>query len=327
MNRERKTVLVDFSDPIDLAQTYLDSLRNLGLLHSGAPSLPLWSEITLECVLPEGARVQIPAQVVRVFSGPVHGLQLTATPETERLLARAREAAAVLQTRMLEAGHSGAVRLGGKRKAGDENTEDTVDDIKETTADLTPTQQVLDAAYQRFRRWINLHDRQEEPGMLHVPDIGELAEDMFAETDPAIQLETCRDKRADILRALPERQKKSMASSCDLQDRQLFLVDEDRSLQLWVLKNPGLTESEVLEISRRRDLTKEAVDFLLTAKVWCLKPRIARNLLLNPLTPARAIPRLLTLMPAGALRQLVRRGTTPAPIRDMAFDLLRERTD
>lgn len=322
-----KTVRIDFSDPFDLAQAYIDCLRNLGLLHSGPPALALWSEVNLECLLPEGAVLNIPARAVQMFPGPVYGLQLVVTPATQRLLARAREAAEVLQSRMLGSGGSEQARKGGPAVLGEETTEDTVREIHETTSELTPTEQVLNAAYERFRRWINQETQTRGSELLKAQDLDRLGEHVRPDLSLNLSADATRAHRAAILLALPEKQQKGMAASCGPMEREIFLEQGDPSLQLWILKNPDLTESEAVEISRRPDLTSEALRLLLATSKWFMKPRVARNLLLSPSIPRHLIPRLLTVLPSSALRQLIRRAGTPADVRQSAFGVLRERTD
>jgi hypothetical protein len=104
---------------------------------------------------------------------------------------------------------------------------------------------------------------------------------------------------------LSTNQKKKLAISGGEEERSALMADQDRSLHLWVLKNPSLTEPEVITFSSLETLSPEALNFLLQNRRWGTNTSIAKNLALNPQTPPEAIPNLLTVLSTDALKELV----------------------
>jgi len=127
------------------------------------------------------------------------------------------------------------------------------------------------------------------------------------------------------LREMSLTQKKQLAISGNATERMILIQDQERAIQLWVLKNPQVTEIEIRWLSSMTTLTPEAVEFLVVNRKWASIPEIAVNLLSNPITPNDAIQRLLTILPTQVLMVLHQKPGVRPMVADMAKKLLMER--
>jgi len=123
-----------------------------------------------------------------------------------------------------------------------------------------------------------------------------------AEQKPTADLQAPMEER---IQALSPNQKKKLAISGNRQARAILMKDEDHSLHIWVMKNPGLVEEEVGEFSAMETLSAEALTFLLQSRRWGACPRVVKNLVVNPQTPPEAIPNLLAFLSVDDLKLLV----------------------
>jgi len=110
--------------------------------------------------------------------------------------------------------------------------------------------------------------------------------------------------RVQMIRELSETQKKKLAISGGEEERRVLMGDPMVELQIWVLKNPDLTEVEVVDYSQKTDLAEDALNFLLQNRRWATCAPVARNLALHSGPPPEAIPPLLTVLPVGDLKAL-----------------------
>lgn len=123
-----------------------------------------------------------------------------------------------------------------------------------------------------------------------------------AEADSAAGAQASAEAR---IGALSANQKKKLAISGNRQARIILMKDEDRSLHVWVMKNPGLTEEEVSAFSAMDTLSPDALTFLLQSRRWGTSAGVINNLVLNPQTPPEAIPNLLSFLSVAELKKIV----------------------
>ncbi len=126
-----------------------------------------------------------------------------------------------------------------------------------------------------------------------------------ATEDPAATSEQTQSQQLkEQIAGLSDKQKKKLAISAGEQERRLLMTEPDQSLHLWVLKNPGLTEAEVVDFAANSLLSPDALNFLLQNRRWGTSAAVAEQLVANPNTPPEAIPNLLTVLPQAKLKQL-----------------------
>ena len=127
------------------------------------------------------------------------------------------------------------------------------------------------------------------------------------------------------IQGMPTAKKKQLAISGNATERMVLMQDRERVIQIWVLKNPQITEPEVRWLSSMTTLTAESVEFLVGNRKWASLPEIAINLISNPTTPNDAIQRLLTILPTQVLAMLQQKPGVRPMVADMAKKLLVER--
>ncbi len=129
------------------------------------------------------------------------------------------------------------------------------------------------------------------------------------------------------IRGLAVAKKKQLAISGNATERMVLMQDQERIVQIWVLKNPQITEPEVRWLSSMTTLTAESVEFLVGNRKWSSLPEIAISLISNPTTPNDAVQRLLTILPTQVLLMLQQKPGVRPMVADMAKKLLMERDE
>lgn len=132
-------------------------------------------------------------------------------------------------------------------------------------------------------------------------------------------------KAVKRIQGMPNARKKQLAISGNATERMVLIQDRERVIQIWVLKNPQITEPEVRWLSSMTTLTTESVEFLVGNRKWSSLPEIAINLISNPTTPNDAVQRLLTILPTQVLLMLQQKPGVRPMVADMARKLLIER--
>lgn len=159
-----------------------------------------------------------------------------------------------------------------------------------------------------LRRWVaaasTLSSRDEDPQHEIASDGGEAGKEpaeagerpRVGETAERIQqaLRGNRDERAAILR------------------------DGNPSLQLMVLRNPGLQLDELGAIAKMRTVTPELLKQIADRREWAQRPDIAIALVRNPKTPVPLAIRMLDHVSQQDLRQLAKDANTRAPVQHAA---------
>lgn len=109
-------------------------------------------------------------------------------------------------------------------------------------------------------------------------------------------------------------QKIRMARNGDRPDRDAILRDTDRSLQRFVLINPGLTLGEVKAIAATATTLPQTLKTISEKREWASRPEIALAIIRNPRSPIPIAIKVLPHVNLGELRQLTRGGHLRTPI-------------
>ena len=99
-------------------------------------------------------------------------------------------------------------------------------------------------------------------------------------------------------------ERKSLARSWDRQVLERLVVDPHADVVQMLLRNPRLTEDDVLRIATARRATAAVLDVVLHDRRWNCRPRVRRALLRNPQLPEAAALRLVGLLNRVELREL-----------------------
>lgn len=101
-------------------------------------------------------------------------------------------------------------------------------------------------------------------------------------------------------------------------ERAAILREGNPSLQLQVLRNPGLQPDEVAAIAKMRTVTPELLKQITDRREWAQRPEVAIGLVRNPKTPIPLAIRMLDHVSQQDLRQLAKDANTRTAIQQAA---------
>lgn len=128
------------------------------------------------------------------------------------------------------------------------------------------------------------------------------------------------------LEGVPLGERKFMARKLDIHTLEKLLHDPDPSVIFNVLRNPRITEKEVLNIATKRPNTPEVLEEVATSKKWFKRYRIKSALAQNPYTPFPIALQTLPFLNAETLREIIRSSFLHPQLRAAAQQNLNVRT-
>ena len=115
---------------------------------------------------------------------------------------------------------------------------------------------------------------------------------------------------AEAPRAQPEEltnaQKIQLALHGNRDQRNAILRDRNRTLHVYVLRNPGITVEDVTAIAKNPQMGQDVFKQIADRPDWIQRPQIASALARNPKVPAEIAVRALAHVPVDTLRQLAK---------------------
>ena len=100
----------------------------------------------------------------------------------------------------------------------------------------------------------------------------------------------------------------------DRDERMRIMRGADRSLHLYVLRNPRLGLDEIASIARMSALAPELLKAIADRREWFQRPDVAIALVRNPKTPVPLAIKMLNFVSPQDLRQLAKGSGARAPI-------------
>lgn len=122
----------------------------------------------------------------------------------------------------------------------------------------------------------------------------------------------------DKIREMPANEKMKLASHGDRAARLLLMKDTNKSLHVFVLKNPGITLDEVIYMAGFRQTNPEALSMIAGNRDWTQNSRVVSALVRNPKTPSTVAVRLLDKLPMSEVRRLAKSPDTPRAVAQAA---------
>ena len=123
------------------------------------------------------------------------------------------------------------------------------------------------------------------------------------------------------IRAMSVTEKMQLGLSGERDARTLLLRDTNRSIHLYVLRNPRIGLDEVIAAARQSSLAPEALKFISEHKEWGVNPHVCTGLARNPRAPVPLVLKVLPRVPVQELRAIVK-GNGRVPIIQAARKLL-----
>jgi hypothetical protein len=146
-----------------------------------------------------------------------------------------------------------------------------------------------------------------------------LDEDTHVETEEGV--EVLKDRFAPLYQRIAEMtmsQKIRRAMLGTKEERGLLVRDSNRVVAGAAIRSPMMQESEVVLLSRNRNLADEVLRVISSTSEWLKSYAVKKNLVENPKTPLPAATRLVTHLRESDLKQIMKSKNVTGQIRDAA---------
>ncbi|HDM79304.1 MAG TPA: hypothetical protein ENG51_23005 [Deltaproteobacteria bacterium] len=109
-------------------------------------------------------------------------------------------------------------------------------------------------------------------------------------------------------------EKIKLAMKGDKEARTILMQDGNRMVQLAVLENPRITESEVVNICRSRNVDDEVLRRIANSREWSKLYQVRFSLVTNPKTPVAVSMRFISTLMANDLKSLAKSKSVPTAV-------------
>ena len=116
---------------------------------------------------------------------------------------------------------------------------------------------------------------------------------------------------AERLRRLSVPEKISLALAADREERFALLRDPNKTVHLYVLKNPRIGLDEVQYAIKSPSISPDALKFVSEHREWGNDPNVRLSLVRNPRTPTSIALRVLDLLPEREIRAFAKGNGRP----------------
>lgn len=117
---------------------------------------------------------------------------------------------------------------------------------------------------------------------------------------------------SERLRQMTVTEKMQLALSGSRDERAAVLRDTNKTLHLFVLKNPRIGLDEVQGAAKLTQLSPDAIKFIADHKEWGSNPSVCMALVRNPKTPMPMALRMLEKLPMSEIRAIAKGGLRDA---------------
>ena len=145
-----------------------------------------------------------------------------------------------------------------------------------------------------------------EPEPVVEPQSGANAEDEEAESPVEEEIEEESRSKYQQLQDMPVADKIKMALTGDKEWRTLLIRESNKLVNTAVLKNPRVSEGEVLAVAKNRSASEELIRIVLLNRDWIKLYDIKKALAVHPRTPLQKAVRFMTFLSEKDLRELAK---------------------
>ncbi len=121
-----------------------------------------------------------------------------------------------------------------------------------------------------------------------------------------------------LIQGMTVPEKINLAVKGDKEARTLLILDSNKMVQLAVIENPRVTESEVVNISRSRNVNEEVLRKIANNKEWSKLYQVRLALVNNPKTPVAVALRLVQTLRLSDLKTLASSKSVPSVVSSTA---------
>ncbi len=125
---------------------------------------------------------------------------------------------------------------------------------------------------------------------------------------------------------LPLGVRRSLARGVDLRMLEKLLLDPDAIVLDHLLRNPRITEKQVVAVASRRPISEAALQAIQKSPRFGIRPQVRLAIARNPFCPAELGIQLIGSLATADLRTMRRDGTLHASIREHAAEEIARRT-
>jgi len=131
------------------------------------------------------------------------------------------------------------------------------------------------------------------------------------------------DKRAagtlhDQIRAMPQRERMQLALHGGRAERRILMRDTNKTIHVFVLKNPRISLDEIRYIAGYAQANPEVLKMIGDNREWLQNPGVVSALVRNPKTPPATAVRLVDRLPMSDLRRLAKSSSVPMHVSQAA---------
>ncbi len=145
-----------------------------------------------------------------------------------------------------------------------------------------------------------------EPEPVVEPQSDANAEDEEAESPVEEEIEEESRSKYQQLQDMPVADKIKMALTGDKEWRTLLIRESNKLVNTAVLKNPRVSEGEVLAVAKNRSASEELIRIVLLNRDWIKLYDIKKALAVHPRTPLQKAVRYMTFLSEKDLRELAK---------------------
>lgn len=126
----------------------------------------------------------------------------------------------------------------------------------------------------------------------------------------------------DRVRNLSRVEKLLLAPKADRSERTVLLQDNDAQVLYSLLKNPRITNEEVIRIARSPLLAAAAADLIAKTTTWASNSEVRSALVHNPRTPTPLALKLLPTLPEPDIRQIAKSSAVSQALKQAALRIV-----
>lgn len=153
--------------------------------------------------------------------------------------------------------------------------------------------------------WVEPPPESEAPKPEPPVEKTETAEDEVADADQEGEEEELDDlSKYQLMQEMAVAEKIKMALTGDKEWRTLLIREANKMVSTAVLKNPRITEGEVLAVAKNRSASDELIRIILLNREWLKNYEMKKALVEHPRTPLQKAMRFMTFLTEKDIRDL-----------------------
>ncbi|NOY13571.1 MAG: hypothetical protein GXP51_07810 [Deltaproteobacteria bacterium] len=161
-----------------------------------------------------------------------------------------------------------------------------------------------------------------EPEPEFPPEPAAPSDDNTPEDEELGELEQEKLSKYQELQDMPVAEKIKMALTGDKEWRTLLLREANKLVSTAVLKNPRITEGEVLGVAKNRSASDDLIRIILLNREWIKNYEMKKALVVHPRTPLQKAMRFMTFLTEKDIRELAKSRNVSQPVVNNARRML-----